>query len=359
MRVPHLRSAVFLTLLLLPRPGHAAIADSLHVRSLSAFPIVMYDSDIGIGLGAKSLLRNGFGHDESLDLLVFFSSKGEQWYVLAGSIPDPELRQGRRFAGALDIKLEFDKLLKSNYFGLGNGTDDNEHQFPKEFWTLQLTLGTAPHPRLIGEIVGRLTHYAIYGYDPAWGTITAGTAGAGESFVAAFGARIRWDGRDSSVNPRKGWRVVAGVDLARPEMGSDWRFTVFRLESSLYASLARDHVIAGRWWMQSVDGVAPYVELSKVGDSWTARGFKADRFLDRAMTLSSMEYRFPLYRRLGGVAFVDVGRVWPGLHDLSLRDWHADAGGGLRYYLANFVTRLDVGSSNEGTRIFLQFGHVF
>jgi len=153
--------------------------------------------------------------------------------------------------------------------------------------------------------------------------------------------------------------MVVGVDLARPEIGSDWRFTTYRLESSVYVSPARDHVVAARWWMQAVDGDAPYVELSKIGDSWSARGFKADRFLDRDMTLGSVEYRFPLYRKLGGVAFVDVGRVWHTLQAISLRDWHTDGGGGLRYYLANFVTRLDVGSSTEGTRIFLQFGHVF
>lgn len=111
--------------------------------------------------------------------------------------------------------------------------------------------------------------------------------------------------------------------------------------------------------MQTVSGNAPYMELSKVGDSWTARGFKADRFLERAMTVLSAEYRFPLFHRLGGVAFMDVGRVWPSLKKTSLRAWHSDAGAGLRYYLATFVVRLDVGASPEGTRVFLQFGHVF
>jgi outer membrane protein insertion porin family len=108
-----------------------------------------------------------------------------------------------------------------------------------------------------------------------------------------------------------------------------------------------------------VGGAAPYLELSRIGDSWTARGFKADRFLDRAMCLSSIEYRFGLHRKLGGVAFADAGRVWPALRGISLRGWHGDAGGGLRYYLETFVTRLDVGSGPEGTRVFLQFGQVF
>jgi hypothetical protein len=32
---------------------------------------------------------------------------------------------------------------------------------------------------------------------------------------------------------------------------------------------------------------------------------------------------------------------------------------GLRYHLANFIVRLDVGKSAEGTRLFFMFGQVF
>jgi hypothetical protein len=44
---------------------------------------------------------------------------------------------------------------------------------------------------------------------------------------------------------------------------------------------------------------------------------------------------------------------------MNLNNWHSDYGAGLRLYLENFVTRLDIGHSSESTRIFLNFGHVF
>ena len=37
--------------------------------------------------------------------------------------------------------------------------------------------------------------------------------------------------------------------------------------------------------------------------------------------------------KITDVAFVDVGRVWPGLGDFRLSDPHASAGGGLRFVL--------------------------
>jgi len=144
-----------------------------------------------------------------------------------------------------------------------------------------------------------------------------------------------------------------------PSLGSDWDYRKYRIEASGYLPIFRKHVLAGRLWIQSVSGDAPYFELSKVGDSWTGRGYKSGRFLDRAMALASLEYRFPLFRKLGGVAFTDAGRVSPDLGGIRLAGWHPDWGLGLRYYLANFVVRLDVGRSVEGTRIFFMFGQVF
>jgi len=44
---------------------------------------------------------------------------------------------------------------------------------------------------------------------------------------------------------------------------------------------------------------------------------------------------------------------------MSFHNWKTNWGGGIRYYLENFLVRLDIGVSNEGTRLFINFGHVF
>jgi outer membrane protein insertion porin family len=178
--------------------------------------------------------------------------------------------------------------------------------------------------------------------------------------VSAIGLKFRFDTRDSQIHPRRGVRLDLQAEKTMTALGSDWGYAKVRLETSAYRSLFnRNHVAAIRLWTQHIAGDAPYEELSKIGDSWTGRGFKADRFLDRAMALASVEYRFPIYRKVGGVLFTDAGRVWPRLSEFGFKNWHADAGLGLRYYLENFVARLDVGKSREGTRIFFNFGQVF
>lgn len=327
--------------------------------SASAFPILNYGSDIGLGFGGKGVVKNQFHCDESFDLILFGSTKGEQWYFLTFSMPDFEIRQGKRYALALDIKLEYDKILKSNFFGFGNDSRDNEYQFPKEFAKFELILGHAFTERIIGEFGYRFTHYSVYDFDPDWQTISSATPGAGEINVSTLTTRMRWDTRDSQINPHRGWRLLLANERAAQRLGGDWDFTQYRLETSAYLTITGNHILAWRLWAQHVAGTAPYLELSKIGDSWTTRGYKADRFIDKAMALASIEYRYPIYKKLGGVLFTDAGRVGARLGDFKVTDWHANGGLGLRYYLANFVVRFDAGMSEEGTRIFFQFGQVF
>jgi outer membrane translocation and assembly module TamA len=328
--------------------------------SWSAFPVVMYDSDIGLGIGGKGILKNRFHRDESLDLILFGSSKGEQWTVFTFSIPDFEIRQGKRYPLAFDFSVEYDKLLKSNFFGIGNGSADNKFQFPREFIKIEAVFGRAFTERLIGQAGFRYARYSSYRYAPEWNTISSATPGAGETSVAGFVWRVRLDTRDSQINPQKGIRLELQAEKAAKILGSEWDYGRARLEFGAYRRIfGTRNVLAARFWAQHIDGNAPYAELSRIGDSWTGRGYKADRFLDKAMALSSLEARIPIFGNIGGVLFTDAGRVWPDLSKFDWTAWHSDWGLGLRYYLENFVVRFDAGFSPEGTRIFFNFGQVF
>ena len=333
---------------------------SIKKKSKSAFPILMYDSDIGLGYGGKMTIKNRFQKNESFDLILFNSSKGQQWYVFTFSIPDFEIRQGEKYPLALDLKVEYDKRIKSNFFGIGNDSPDNQDfQFIREYTTFELVMSKSFTTSFVGELGYRITSYSAYDFDPDWGTITPQTPGAGESLVSLLTARVRRDTRDSQIQPRKGFRGFYSIEFSPSALGGDWDFTKHRLELSKYNSLWGDHIIAARIWLQTVTGIAPYQEMSKIGDSWTARGYKADRFLDKSMSLVSVEYRFPVFKKLGGVLFTDMGRVYKKPGDFELDDWHSNYGYGFRFYLENFVVRMDIGKSSEGSRLFFHFGHVF
>ncbi len=328
--------------------------------SYNIFPILNYDSDIGFGIGTKGLVRNYFQNDESFDLTLYASSKGERWALFTFAIPDFELRQAKAFPWAVDLRVELDKQVKTNFMGFGNDSEDNDFQFPRKFFKLDLAMSRAITPRFIVSLNSRYAHYHAYGFDPAWGTITSLTPGAGKSQVAMQSVAVLFDARDSQLQPTKGVLVKAEASTAHRIFGGDWRFTRFQLRVNCYQRLfSKSHILALRHWIQDVDGSAPYLEQGRLGNSWTLRGYKAERFIDKALALASAEYRFLIWKKLGGVAFADAGRVWNSIRDYGFSDWHGNRGIGLRYYLTTFVARLDIGKSSEGTRIFFNFGHVF
>ena len=64
----------------------------------------------------------------------------------------------------------------------------------------------------------------------------------------------------------------------------------------------------------------------------------------RAMLILNGELRLPIYRWLRGVAFVDMGNVYPTVGDISFTDLQAGAGAGLRFDTPVGIIRLDLGA---------------
>src|SRR4030095_15140670 len=113
----------------------------------------------------------------------------------------------------------------------------------------------------------------------------------------------------------------------------------------------------------------------KAGGRTTVRRCKLDKVgpLDSAgnpvggnlQLLLNLEWRFPIYRWLGGVTFFAAGAVPPTVKDLSLRDFFPGVGGGLRITTPIGPIRLDMGYAlrqvRQDTRIqvYLTIGHAF
>lgn len=83
------------------------------------------------------------------------------------------------------------------------------------------------------------------------------------------------------------------------------------------------------------------------------------------MLVVNNELRFPLISRFDGVAFVDIGNVYPHISDFSLTDIRKAAGLGLRLRTPWFLLRLDYGikldrREGESTgRLFFSIGQAF
>jgi outer membrane protein assembly factor BamA len=346
-------------------PGQSSSSAPQAKRSFSGFPILMYDSDIGFGYGGKVKFVNYFRRRESLDLIVFNSTKGERWYVFTFSIPDTEIRQGTRYGLSFDLRAEYDKYVKYNFYGYGPDSvkdDVTSASYVKE--ELGLTFGHGFSPAFILEGAYILRNYKTFNVE-ADRPYSDLLGAEGKKFSPYASLTLRYDTSNSQIHPTRGVRFLFENDFAGRAVGNKvgkyYRMTLdLRSYTQLFFPKA---VLAVRGLIQHVSGSnIPLWELSTLGGGSTMtamRGYALNRFMDKGKFLAAVEYRFPIWKRIGGNVFAEGGQVWPSWNAISLRKVAFDAGWGLRYYLANFVARFDMGFSREGTGIYFNFGHLF
>jgi outer membrane protein assembly factor BamA len=334
-------------------------------RSFSGFPILMYDSDIGVGYGGKGKFVNYFGRKESLDLILFNSSKGERWYVFTFSIPDTEIRQGKRYGLSFDLRAEYDKYVQYKFYGVGpDSVKDNETVASDLKEELGVTFGHGFSPALVLEGAYVLRRYRTFNVAPDR-PFTELLQGEGTKFSPYLSLVFRYDTSNSQIHPTRGVRFFIQNDFAGRAVGNKvgkyYRMTLdLRSYTQLFFPKA---VLAVRALVQKISGSnIPLWDLSTLGGGSTPsamRGYALNRFMDNGKFLSCAEYRFPIWKRIGGNIFAEGGLVWPSWSAITLKKPVFDAGWGLRYYLKNFVARFDMGFSREGTGIYFNFGHLF
>lgn len=339
-------------------------AEEKREKSLSAFPILMYDSDIGVGYGAKAKFVDYLAKKESFDFIVFNSSKGERWYVFTFSIPDIEIRQGKKYPFSLDIKAEYNKFLKYYFYGIGSDSkEENKTEFSFMKKELQFKVGRGLTPYFVIEATYVLRSVKYYGIKE--GPFEDVLQEVGDQFSPFAIVLVRYDTSDSQIHPKKGCRFLFQIDWTGKFWGNEnARFQRFTLDMRKFALLfGRKDVLAFRFLIQKISGAPiPLFEMSMLGggsEMNAMRGYKLNRFMDRGKFLFNAEYRFPIWKKLGGNMFLDAGNIWPSWKKIDLGISVIDFGWGLRYYLRNFAVRFDMGFSEEGQRVYFDFGHVF
>jgi outer membrane protein assembly factor BamA len=325
-------------------------------------PIVSYDTDAGFGYGVKSFFLNHLHYRESFDVVLFNSTKGVRWYRLVFSIPDFELRQGTEYPLAIDVVLDYDKWISYSFFGVGNSSrfDDREY-YTREPFEISVTASRGFSSTVVAQL--GIKHKQIKNYN-----FTAESRlvhlkpdlNASTTLSTSLSTSLRYDTRNSYINPLKGSVVLGEVEVAPKWFSNNVNFIRLSGTFQHYVSLFDSVVVATRTSLQVLRGSdLPITVLLPVGGGGTLRGYPQDRYLDKVAALANIEFRFPIVWRFGAIAGLDLGKVWNDVGELNIKNWAVNGVLGLRFYFDTFVVRADVGISNETTGFYLNFGHVF
>jgi len=180
--------------------------------------------------------------------------------------------------------------------------------------------------------------------------------------VAALGAHIQRDTRDSQFYSKSGSLFDTKLYFSDPKVGAQFRYQDYEMAFQQYFSLSKKQVLAYHVKGCAVDGRAPFFALCSLGNSADLRGYPVGRYRDRRMLVGQAEYRRELWWRFGMVAFMGAGQVASTFGDLSASGFKPGGGVGLRFAVApkNHINiKADYGLGEGSHAWYLGIGEAF
>jgi outer membrane protein assembly factor BamA len=197
---------------------------------------------------------------------------------------------------------------------------------------------------------------------------------------------IAFDTRDYEPDPTSGVFADVTAEISNRAFGSDFDYARVtaspRVFFSPFPKLAK-LVLAGRIVYSAQTSGTPFFAMNTLaftdgdhqglGGVWTLRGYNQDRFVGAIAAMTNLEIRWtfwtlPELKVLGEgqrfsmalVPFLDMGRVFDTVGSFTFAGWKRGEGGSLRVaWNKSTIVRCDVGVSDEGWALYLDFGNQF
>ena len=169
-----------------------------------------------------------------------------------------------------------------------------------------------------------------------------------------------FDSRDNVYDPHEGKRMAYSVEWAGG-LGGDFDFTKFTADWRYYYRAGGESVWALNLGAGYADGDMPLSQRYSMGGSDTLRGYEDDQFRGNSMVKATLEYRFPIVKKVQGVLFTDNGYAWDKRHedDFDFGLLKNSYGVGLIINSPLCPVKLDYGYGEDGGKFHFSFGGQF
>ena len=192
---------------------------------------------------------------------------------------------------------------------------------------------------------------------------------AAENYVGNNFGRINsitwqkvYDSRDNIYDPTRGRRISYTAQWAGHGLGGDFDFYKFTAEARMYKKLGAKNVLAFRARGGFIQGDAPYSQLFTLGGADSLRGYEDDQFRGKYMYNATLEFRFPIVKKVSGVLFTDIGDAWDAPNVSwynSKKTFNYGVGAGVRITTPIGPVKLDYGVGKHKNKFHFSFGTQF
>ena len=171
-----------------------------------------------------------------------------------------------------------------------------------------------------------------------------------------------YDSRDNIYDPTRGRRISYTAQWAGHGLGGDFDFYKFTAEARMYKKLGAKNVLAFRARGGFIQGDAPYSQLFTLGGADSLRGYEDDQFRGKYMYNATLEFRFPIVKKVSGVLFTDIGYAWDAPNVTwynSKKTFNYGVGAGVRITTPIGPVKLDYGVGKHKNKFHFSFGTQF
>jgi len=171
-----------------------------------------------------------------------------------------------------------------------------------------------------------------------------------------------YDSRDNIYDPTRGRRISYTAQWAGHGLGGDFDFYKFTAEARMYKKLGAKNILAFRARGGFIQGDAPYSQLFTLGGADSLRGYEDDQFRGKYMYNATLEFRFPIVKKVSGVLFTDIGDAWDAPNVTwynSKKTFNYGVGAGVRVTTPIGPVKLDYGVGKHKNKFHFSFGTQF
>jgi hypothetical protein len=340
-------------------------------RTVGVIPLLGIDSGFGLNVGARFVANDQLGWGENITAQASTGGRFAQRYLARFRTAGPHDALGRPRL-AFELGGEIEDRIREPFYGIGNSDPAIETRFREDARRARTGLGV----RLAGDLYLR---GAVQVSDLAYDGGEQGTSIEmvyDTSQLAGFdGVRdlygeveLRYDSRravgpwDAPVLPATGWfaSIYGGRDRQFGMLGDYWRYGADLQRFTRLGVGPRILIARLRGEAVSNDETA-FSELPELGGVTLLRGYAPDRFRDRVSALGTLEYQWDLNRYVMANIFIDAGRVYSSLDELSFDNLRVGYGFGVAlHFVTTYVGRAHIATSKDGgVFLHLAFDPVF
>lgn len=181
-------------------------------------------------------------------------------------------------------------------------------------------------------------------------------------FFTGIGTSIQYDTRDFILNPKCGIYFMAR-EIIYPAFLSSYNKTLFNTTMifDAYNSIWKGGVLAFDLYGQFNNKYTPWPLREELGSGDSRmRGYYGGRYIDCNQMVTQLELRQHIYSRIGCVAWLGLGAVFPTFKKIEMGHILPNYGLGLRVeFKHNVNIRIDYGFGKDTAGFLFQFAEAF